>query len=255
MKFRSAQTTFWLAALSASLFVAGCTGTSPKEAEKKPETPEVAADANAPAVSPSEKPALDLATLPAELKNDAYAYYGLGRTSPMTLKVKAGETESVGSQSVKFVEMADGKATFVIKNGDALSAMGDNTVTLEAGGIKVLSSDRAKTNPDEWELPSGLTPGKSWKTTSELNTGTDSVKITLTNKVVGMEKVKTDVAEYTDALFITASGGGERNGKKLKMETKSWFVKDRGAVKVEITTTMDEGKSEVVTLEESKSGQ
>lgn len=255
MKFRSAQSTFWLAALMASLFVVGCTGSATKEAENKPETPEVAADNNAPAVSPSEKPALDLATLPAELKNDAFAYYGLGRTSPMTLKVKAGQTESVGSQSVKFVEMANGKATFVIKNGDALSAMGDNTVTLEAGGIKVLSSDKAKTNPDEWELPADLAPGKTWKTTSELNTGTDSVKITLTNKVVGVQKVKTDVGEYADALYITASGGGERNGNKLKMETKSWFVKDRGAVKVEITTTTPDGKAEVVTLEESKSSQ
>lgn len=213
-----------------------------------PKTTDVATNATVPTEPAKSTPA---PVLPAELKNDAYEYYGLALEKPLNLQItltaQPGNKLS-GTTTTTLKEVKDGKAIFEQHRSGAL---GDMTVTLslEKGGVYVTSISNGTTTPHSMELPAKLTPGLTFKDHSEMEGNGQSIKMDNDEKVVGLTKVKTKLGEY-EAMLVTSTGKGTMNGVKMRMDTKSWYVKGRGAVKAEITQYPAGGKPQLTTLEE-----
>jgi hypothetical protein len=189
------------------------------------------------------------ADLPAELKNDAYEYYGLERTDPLKFKFKRDKmSDQEGTQKVSLSKVEKDFAEFKVEYDGVLAQSGPMTLRLDKGGIRVIASESIKQDPESYELPTDLKVGKTWitKTTQE-----STIQLVANNKVEGTGTVKTPVATYNDALIVTATGTGKANGNPIKMTTKIWLVKGRGAVRTEIINVSG-GKTEKTTLEESK---
>lgn len=199
------------------------------------------------------KPAeiLSIDSLPAELKNDAFEYYGLGRKLPITMTLTSNNTPQVGAQDVRLLEVTPEEAKFEIISTDGLNLFGRNVVGLRKDGIRILESEIMQSEPGDFELPAGLSTGRTWSTRQKLEDGSRSMKVTLAQKVVGPQALTTKVAAYPDALYVTGQGEGTFNGKPVKMKTQSWFVRGRGTVKQVIDFTQN-GRTDTTTIEESK---
>ncbi|MGV3617583.1 MAG: hypothetical protein ACO1SV_19840 [Fimbriimonas sp.] len=207
--------------------------------------------ASAPTTSP-EAAAPSLDTVPAELKHDGYAYYGLGNTKPMVMEIvdstQPGRTMT-GSQTIKLTEVKDGKAVFDIERTDDLAQLGTQSVTLEKDGIYVTASSVAQVNHD-LELPADVTAGKKWQNTMKVDAPGREVEMKSTFKIEGNRKVKTKVGDR-EAILITSTGQGTMLGQKVRMESQNWYVKDVGGVKAVIKITYGDGKTRTMTIQET----
>lgn len=197
--------------------------------------------------APKQNPGIDLSKVPADLKGDAYEYYGLGRTEPIKMTVVRGSDKQDASQTVKLTKVEKDYAEFTITSDGALSELGEVIVRLDKGGIRVMSVKGKAADPDTFELPNGLTKGKSWP----FKLPGEDPKISGTNKVGGTEKVKTAVGTYENALLVITTASGVQAGQKTQLQSKQWLVKGRGQVKAEITNVSGKTK-QTVTMEESK---
>jgi hypothetical protein len=206
-------------------------------------SPTRSSDTNAPAES---QKALEV---PADLKTDAFEYYGLGRTEPMKLAIKqSGQADKVGTQTFKLVKVENGVAEYNLESSDELVGLDTASFKVEKEGIRAASNATISSDQSTWELPAGLTPGKTW----EIKTTKDSVmQMTGTNKVVGTQEVKTPVATYKDALLITVTASGTQGGRSFKLNSKLWLVKGRGTVKTEIESIEGKTTNKIV-MEEVK---
>lgn len=194
--------------------------------------------------------ALSIDSISAELKNDAFDYYGLGRKVPMTMTLTSGGNPQVGAQDVRLTKVTPEEAQFEITSTDGLNLFGRNVVSLRKDGIRIMESEIIKTNGSEYELPAGLAPGKRWSMVQSVEDGSRAMKVTLVQKVVGSQSLTTKVATYPDALYVTGEGNGTFNGKPIKMRTRSWFVKGRGNVK-NVIDSIQNGRTDTTTVEES----
>lgn len=187
--------------------------------------------------------------VPADLKTDAFDYYGLGRTEPMKLAIKqSGQADKVGTQTFKLVKVENGVAEYNLESSDELVGLDTATFKVEKGGIRAASNATITSDQTTWELPASLAPGKTW----EIKTTKDSVmQMTGTNKVVGTQEVKTPVATYKDALLITVNATGTQGGRSFKLVSKLWLVKGRGTVKTEIESIEGKTTNKIV-MEEVK---
>lgn len=197
--------------------------------------------------APKQDAAIDLAKIPADLKQDAFEYYGLGRTEPIKMSVIRGADKQDASQTVKLTKVEKDYAEFTITSDGALSQLGEVVVRLDKGGIKVMSVNGKPADPDTFELPNGLTKGKAWP----FKLPGEDPKISGTNKVSGTEKVTTPVGTYDNALLVVTTASGVQAGQKTQLQSKQWLVKGRGQVKAEITNVSGKTK-QTVTMEESK---
>lgn len=237
---------FSIVALAICLGLVGCQSEKSAEANSATDTPE-ATSSNAPTEGTGTSLSLD--KLPAELKNDAYEYYGLGRTEPLKMQIKQdGSAPSVGAQTVKLTKVEGGKAVFTIEHNDGLSQLGEMTVVLEKDGVRSAKNAQIEPDPSAWELPAGLSAGKTWETKT---LPTSSLKLSGTNKIEGTKSLTTAVGTYKDAMLVTFSGTGEQGTEKFKLTTKMWMVKGRGTVKSELERSAH-GKTIKIVLEEVK---
>jgi hypothetical protein len=228
----------------ALLLVAGCDKGATAVSSDSP-----VAATNSDGSTGSTPPPATLDQLPAELKTDAYDYYGLGRTEPMKMQIKQGSmTPQEGTQTVKLVKVENGVAEFSIEHTDGLSQLGTLVVKLEKGGVKSATNASIESDESTWELPAGLNNGKTW----DIKTKPSSpLQLTGSNKVEGTREVKTAVGTYKDALLISSTGTGKQGSDSFKLVTKMWLVKGRGTVKSELERSAN-GKTEKITLEEIK---
>jgi len=188
-----------------------------------------------------------LSAIPANLQNDAFHYYGLSRTQPLTYVVTridasgATSTTGTGAESVKFTGMQNGKALFDIERTGALEPLGSEHVSLDTNGVTVESTDPGQLDSHPLDMPADLKPGANWKTdykvtipktdtAAETNSADHSVF-----KVVGTQKVMTKLGNY-DAVLVTSEGTDTLNGQSFTLKTQSWYVKDLGAVKITVQT-------------------
>jgi hypothetical protein len=207
-----------------------------------------------PTAEEGKKPSANPGELPADLKNEAYAYYGLGMTKPLVMEVTSSSQSGIqtGTQEAKLISVEDGKATYEIeRTGNLGDLLGGMTVTLERDGIYVKSSTIAKVGMRDLELPNNLAPGSTWESSTTVDQPGKQLNVINSFKVVGVQPLKTKAGNY-QALLITSNGSGTVNGQNVKMQTKSWYVKDRGAVKAVLSTTDGSGRTSSVTVEESK---
>lgn len=195
------------------------------------------------------KPSLDI--IPAELKHEAFAYYGLANSKPMDMEIVDSNnpgTPRTGSQTITFKEMRDGKAIFDLERTGNLTILGSQEVSLEKDGVWVTKSSLADIK-HEMEIPSELTTGKTWN--SELKLESANVDLKNSFKIVGPERVKTKVADR-DAILITSTSTGTMQGKKVRIESKTWYVRDVGGVKSVVKIVSADGKTQTMTIQETK---
>ncbi len=194
----------------------------------------------------SVEPGLDLSKIPAELKNDAFEYYGLGRTDPIKMTVTQNGASEPATQTVSLKKVENGIAEFTITNQGGLEKLGEVMVSLDKNGIKVVSVNGQKADSETFELPSGLTTGKTWPFKLESN----GMKLTGSNVVKGTESITTAVGTYKDALLVVSTATGIQSGQKVMLKSKQWLVKGRGQVKAEITNVSGKN-TQSVTMSES----
>jgi uncharacterized lipoprotein NlpE involved in copper resistance len=217
--------------------------TDPKSLETNASDANNAAGTTTKAVEPS----LDLAKIPAELKSDAYEYYGLGRTEPIKMTVNQNGSSEPASQTVKLTKVENGKAEFTISNEGGLSKLGEVLVSLDKEGVRVVSVNGQKADTNTFELPTGLSKGKTWP--FKLPSGEQS--LAGSNVVKGTESITTAVGTYNDALVVVSTAAGKQNGESVQVSMKNWLVKGRGLVKAVITNVSGKNK-QTFTMEEWK---
>lgn len=236
-------------AILAALFVFGC---APKEPVANSTEPVNTPPKEAPGTPPSQEAVTTNAALdsiPSELKSDAFYYYGLSATAPIKMAINAPNAAApvTGSQTVKFTGMDGGKAKFTISRDGGLAALGSEDVVLDKSGVNAVSSSLGKLKGTSLEMPADLKPGVTWKSDVTLDMGSNGMAEDHSLfKVVGTQKVTTKVGTY-DALLVESHGNQSAAGQKSIADIKFWFVKDRGAVKMEIKNTPAAGGSPTVT--------
>lgn len=167
--------------------------------------------------------------LPAELKNDAFEYYGLGNDKPVRLEIVENGLPNVGTKTVKLDKIEGDKATYTLHQDGGLAGQGDITLSLEKDGIYTMKSSVGKLKPHSLEMPAKLDVGGGWKDHTEMGDG----KIVLDNdlKIVGKERVSTPGGTFDEALHVTSTGSGTMGQGPINLETESWYVRGLGAVK------------------------
>jgi hypothetical protein len=201
--------------------------------------------------SPSGSPSVD--SISAELKHEGYEYYGLGNTEPMDLEYVTGQGVGTvtGSQVVKLKEVKDGEAIFTIERTGGLADLGNEEISLGKDGVYTTSSSMGTLAEPTLNMAAKLTPGARWKSSSKLDSPRGEFSVTSDYTVVGTRKVKTKAGER-EALLIRSTGKGTLNGQSVRMETKGWFVRGRGGVRLELRTIPEKGKPSTLTIQETK---
>jgi hypothetical protein len=197
------------------------------------------------------KPPAPEAQVPVNLQNDAYHYYGLNRSEPsnFTLSIDKGVPQA-GTETVTFKGVVDGKAKFDITRTGALEQMGSEHVSLAENGITVESTTPGKLEGNPMAMPSPLTAGATWKTDYKVTLEDPTTRVTedhSTFKVVGPQQVTTKAGIF-DAMLVQSEGDDKLDNKAFRLKTQTWYVKDRGPVKIVVTTTVD-GKSTQLVIE------
>jgi hypothetical protein len=189
--------------------------------------------------------------LPDELKNDAYAYYGLGNEKPVRLEVSYGPglPTQEATRQTSFVKAEGGKATFVQKQTGALANEGDITFSLEKDGIYVMESSRNKVKPHSLEMPAKLEVGGGWEDHTEMTQGDQEIKLDNTLKIVGKERVATPGGTFDDALHVTSTGKGTLGGRAVTLNTQHWYVLGIGPVKQVVEVIGKDAPKQMVTVQ------
>jgi hypothetical protein len=171
--------------------------------------------------------------VPEELRNEAYSWYGLNSDKPMNVQVKTGPRTLTGVQTVRLKEVKPGKAIFeIVRDGDLLSLFGTETLALEKDGIYTIKSTEFEGNVRNLEMPTDLTPGKTWDNNGKFKRANgEDLTQKLSFKVVGPQKVTTALGSQ-DALYITSFGSMSSSGSRFQMNSSFWYVKNKGLVKM-----------------------
>jgi hypothetical protein len=250
------KNTLFICALALALI--GCQG---DKTDAKTETP--ARDNGTPAVAtsttgataeaPSETKPVSRDQIPADLKTEAYEYFGLSNDKPVDMEYTATAQPGLhtGSVITTLTEVKDGKPIFTIERTGGLAGLGTQKVSLEKDGIYVIESDPPILDGPQLQMPSDLTPGKSWKNRIRFDQGGTKMDVEMTYTIKGVQKFQTKKGQR-EGLLVAATGSGTRNGSKLTMESREWHVKGLGPVKAELISKTADGKTEKVLIEESK---
>lgn len=228
----------WPAMLAILFVLAGCQGEKGTVKADVPPTgpkPQIPK----PTISGTEgaRASISIDKLPAELKNDAFEYYGLGRTEPVEFVVISpslpGGSEEA-SQTVRLIEVNDGAARFSMTYTGALAAQGEQEMLLKADGLYVVKAGGKVLPKPEMELPSPLTVGKTWHSHLSMDASTgDVIEVDADFRVVGPAKVKTKAGEF-DAVKVTGTSTMKSKGTVSKQQLTGWYVKGTGQVKLSV---------------------
>jgi hypothetical protein len=236
-------------ALTAML--AGCGTTTVKSVTSSASKSAGSNGAETPAAAPGNQ---GLENLPEELRHDGAAYYGIGNTEPVDMEIVTSTATGInsGTQTMRLKEMKDGKAVFTVeRTGNLAQQLGGMEVRVEKDGVYVHSSPIATVGERDLELPADLTPGKTWTTTTKVDRESQKMDLKNTFKVAGVEPVTTKRSKYEDALLVTSVGEGTLSGSRVRIETRSWFVKGRGNIKTEMRLIDAANKAQTISIEES----
>lgn len=190
-------------------------------------------------------------TIPTELKNDAYDYYGLSNEKPVQLEITYSDNPvpATGSRRVVLQDVKDGKATFVQKQEGALVGEGDITLSLEKDGVYAMSSTKGKIKEHSLEIPASLSVGGGWKDHTELEQQGTSIKLDNDVKIVGKERVSTKGGTFDDALYVTSVGKGTLGDQQVTLTTRSWYVRGKGPVKQIVEVVPAKGAKRTISMQ------
>jgi hypothetical protein len=218
-----------------------------------PRTPTAAPGAADPAV-PAAPTTAGIESVPQALRHDAFHFYGLTRTQPLQLeqRVEGAETADTGGQTIRFDGVEGDVARFTIERTGDLSRMGSNEAELRADGLYVVSSSIGEIEEPWLELPADLSVGRTWTTRSRMALhGGQKMDVTTTNRVARIERVETGAGAYEEARLVVSEGKGTLDGNSITMTSRSWYVRDRGPVRMELTTTVGAQRGDTMIIQET----
>ncbi len=197
---------------------------------------------------------LPLDRVPADLRHEAFEYYGLGAGKEVEFKVVASNRSEpmTGGMSISLAEVKDAEAKFRVTYSGALAPQGRQELVLKKDGIYVVRiADNALPAPI-LELPAQLTPGKTWKTAVSIDLPSgQKAEIERRFKIIGPAKVKVQAGEFS-AIKIQGTGTTVVDADRYSSTVTGWYVKGRGAVKVVDDSKKPDGTKLTVTIEAVK---
>lgn len=189
------------------------------------------------------------------LKNDAFAYYGLGNDKVVNLEISYGPNSPTlpATRKIEFVKMDGENAIFIQKQTGALENEGDITFSLEKDGLFVMKSSKNKVKPHSLEMPAKLEVGKGWTDRTEMTQGSggseQEIKLDNDLKIVGKERVATPGGTFDDALHVTSTGKGKLGSQDVTLKTQHWYVRGVGPVKQVVEVLSKDGPARTVTVQ------
>jgi len=194
--------------------------------------------------------------VPDDLKTDAYHWYGLSNSQPINFEISSGNHTYTGSETVHLQSVSNGKAIYEIERTGGLGdRLGTDTVSLQKDGIYVTKSTKLTSDKPTLDMPASVAAGATWHNVGKYTMeGEHTFEQNVTFRVVGEKPLKTAVGAY-GALLVSAIGQMTMDDTKYRMESKEWYVKDRGLVKNEISMTAlatPKAKPQLITIEETK---
>ncbi|HTQ10750.1 MAG TPA: hypothetical protein VMI31_11805 [Fimbriimonadaceae bacterium] len=242
----------------ASLAIAGCQSSQKAVSGEATSSlaPGTGVNNTQPTPDAGQEPPKPTPDVPDDLKTDAYHWYGLANTAPINFEIKSASESFTGSQTVHLQSVAGGKAVYEIERTGGLGdQLGTDTVTLQKDGIYVTNTTKLTTKEPTLDMPSSVEPGKTWKNEGKFTMeGGHSFDQDITFTVVGEKPVKTEAGSYT-GLLVKGAGQLTIDGKKYRMVSGEWYVKEKGLVKNEISMTplgSPHAKPQLITIQETK---
>ncbi|MBC8065968.1 MAG: hypothetical protein H7Y17_14135 [Chlorobia bacterium] len=196
--------------------------------------------------------------IPASVKHNAYEYYGLGNLKPMGLEMRSPNLPSkTGGVTAELEKIEGGRVYFqIVRTGAIAEDLGDDTVIVDADGVHMAGTTIGTITPTQFlALPADLTPGKTWKVDNKVvKKDGQAIEEKSTYKVEGIRDLKTK-SGVQKALLVTSVGRATVSmagtKQESKYETKSWFVKGIGNVKIEIALTTPGKPTQTMIVEQS----
>ena len=241
-----------MAALASLLLLAGCSQTSPNSGGSANAPGSSSATSSADSVNSGSTPAADGVPSNAAYRNDGFAYGGFSKPGSQTFLVKVtGQSDSESVQTTTLKTHDEGSATYERTRDGALAAVGSDVVKVNAKGVLVISVSIGKLDKPSLELPANLSPGVKWISSSTITTDTDKIKSSGTYTVIGDVPIKIAAGAFTARKIVFTGSTETSKGQGIAKGTY-WFVKDLGAVKTEMTQTMQGQAAQTFVLELKK---
>jgi hypothetical protein len=174
-----------------------------------------------------------LADLPAELRHEAFEWYGFGNEQGVKMKLTQGKTIQKGDQRFELEKIEGNTAHFRQVWGGDLSFYGEARYILNAEGISGTEAQGTKVDPPQLELPAKLTPGHSWKAPGKLEMQGGSIS-NLSATIVGLKPLKV-AGRSIQAMLVRRTSTINVTGKAQQMEVSEYYEKGVGVVKMEVT--------------------
>lgn len=218
-------------------------GKPPTATSGEPKAPETVSE---------EAPGKSTADIPAELKTDGYAYFGLENSKEQTFVQKGGAaSEAEAGQQTIYLGLVDGEHTFKTVRTGASAAIGDSELVVRKDGLYTSKVGGSKLDKLSLEVPADLKVGSSWRSNSSFKIKMDGadkvVSQNMTFKAVAIEKVKTKVGDF-DAIKVVGNGTMTVGDRKGQNQSTMWFVKDVGLVRMHSNLNSD-GVDQKMTME------
>ncbi|HMS53903.1 MAG TPA: hypothetical protein PKA27_00755 [Fimbriimonadaceae bacterium] len=221
--------------LFGSILLVGC---QPKEVVEKPTNQPESGGAANPIESKPEEPPKPTVSLPANLKHDGLLFFGLDSAKTVSYEVTddAGDVRT-GTQKSELVEVKDGKGIYqVTRTGSFGELLGeDQQVVVTDKGVLATEIKGQKIDPPQMEMPAELKPGTTWSVANKFTLDGRKFEQKNTYKAIKVEQVKTKAGSY-ECMLIEIKGSVSIDGQKMDLQTKAWFSKSIGEVKIEMTT-------------------
>jgi hypothetical protein len=196
--------------------------------------------------------------LPAELKNPAYEYFGLGEGSLMTYDVIFADLpEQDGTQQTTLQKTENGVATYRVARTGGLAQLGIDTVELRKDGVYTVNSSMGIWKSPTLVLPADVAVGKSWTAEMDIENlqgGKQKVTSTVTNKALRTESVKVPAGTYeclvVESTIKASASGSDDPAQNGDFVTKSltYYAKGVGIVKLTGNTTMKDRTEKKVNI-------
>lgn len=188
--------------------------------------------------------------------NEGLEYSGVQHGKPIDMElVMSSEPGKVttGSQTTTLKESKDGNSVYTVDRSGGLASLGTEEWTVNAKGVFTSKSSMMTLGDDAMELPAHPKPGMKWKFHTKSEQATAKMDMEITCQVVGNEDVKTKGGTFKNALVVEQDGTGTVQGKKVRTESKNWYVKGLGLVKATLKNHLPDGTDQTLSIQETKS--
>ena len=232
------------------LLVAGC-GNSEGEGKAKSQDKD------------SDPPVVAAETVPEDLRNAAYEYYGLSYEGPLTYSVQMTKElpPRDGTQTVKFEGMEDGAAKFTVTRTGGLSRIGSETLLLNDEGVFTKAISTGVLDSPALQVPADLALDSEWESEMAVKIGLQNNETRFVARAVREEETTVEAGTF-DCLVIeadmtsqiTGSADATKDGEAT-MKIVVYYSKGIGYVKMTLEGNQADGTDVNVYIEPKSIGE